>query len=35
VLHGHVVARDGQVIGEPHGRILTFHDTLPGGKPVA
>jgi dihydroorotase len=34
VLRGHVVMRDGQVLGEPHGRPLAFVDALPGAAPV-
>ena len=28
VVHGHVVMRDGQLLGEPHGRPLRFLDTM-------
>jgi dihydroorotase len=33
VIHGHVVMRDGQVLGEAHGRPLTFIDTMPATRP--
>lgn len=33
VIHGHIVMRDGQVVGEPHGRPLTFIDTMPATRP--
>ena len=35
VLHGHVVMRDGELLGEPHGRPLQFLDALPAAAPVA
>ena len=34
VLHGHIVMRDGQVLGEPHGRPLTFLDTIAPTRPA-
>ena len=35
VLRGHVIMRDGQLLGEPHGHPLAFVDALPGGAPVS
>lgn len=35
VLRGHVVMRDGQLLGEPHGHPLAFVDALPAGAPVS
>jgi dihydroorotase len=35
VLRGHLVMRDGQVVGAPHGRALTFVDALPAGAPLS
>jgi dihydroorotase len=35
ILRGHVVMRDGQLVGEPHGHPLAFTETLAGGVPVA
>jgi dihydroorotase len=34
VLHGHVVMRDGQLVGDPRGRPLTFIDALAPGTPL-
>ncbi len=35
VLHGKVVMRDGQLVGEPAGRVLAFADALPGSAPLS
>ena len=35
IVRGHIVMRDGQVDGEPHGRALRYIDTLPPNPPGA
>jgi dihydroorotase len=34
VVRGHVAMRDGQLLGDPHGRPLTFLDTLAAAPPL-
>jgi dihydroorotase len=35
VLHGKLAMRDGQLLGEPSGRVLAFADALPGSVPLS
>lgn len=35
VVRGHVVMRDGQVLGEPVGQLVAFTDTMTPGRPLA
>jgi dihydroorotase len=35
VVRGHLVMRDGQLLGEPHGHPIVFTESLPGAAPVA